>query len=219
MGNQKQHRPAQALPVQATQSDALPKGQEVSLFPTTVWIFPPEPSTLDVTTLGQVSLKLQQEMEHQAIEQRSARHCWRMNSPHLKPVFAKAYEHIQAALSVINSKLELPPGQHQFDSWLNVVKPGGFHVIHNHAPNLLSGVLYLTDCIESTRLMLRDPRPARLCFPSTQTGPCEIPVKSSAGSMVIFPGWLEHWVEQNASDTHVIYIAFNLGDKTNQLQS
>ena len=212
MKNQKRPRPAQSPPLQTRQNKAFPKGQEVSLFPTTVWIFPPDPNAFDIAELERTSLELQQEMEHDAVDKRSARNCWRMNSPHLKPAFAKAYQHIQAALSVVSSKLELNAGLHHFDSWLNVVKPGGFHVIHNHAPNHLSGVLYLNDCLDSTRLMLRDPRPLRLCFPSTQSGPCEIPVKSSAGSMIIFPGWLDHWVEHNNSDTRRAYIAFNLGD-------
>jgi hypothetical protein len=47
----------------------------------------------------------------------------------------------------------------------------------------------------------------------TQIGPTEVPVASVAGSAIIFPGWLEHWVEQNNSDRELAYIAFNLGSE------
>ena len=183
----------------------------ISLFPTEVWIYPPEGQSIDIDRLERISMHLKQRDTEGSSSIHSARHAWRMENPHLDKNFQEAYNHIQEILSITTSRLGMPGGLREFGSWLNIIEPGGYHVIHNHAPHLLSGVLYLSDCVKTARLILRDPRPSRLCFTGTQTGPTEVPVASAAGSAIIFPGWLEHWVEQNNSDRELAYIAFNLG--------
>lgn len=186
-------------------------GKAISVFPTEVWIYPPEGHSIDIERLEEISITLRHNDKSVANGLHSARHAWRMENPHLDKSFKEAYSHIQDILSITTSRLGIPGGLREFGSWLNIIEPGGYHVIHNHAPHLLSGVLYLSDCVETARLVLRDPRPSRLCFTGTQIGPTEVPVASVAGSAIIFPGWLEHWVEENNSDRELAYIAFNLG--------
>ena len=188
-----------------------PKG--VNIFPTEVWIFPPAPTEyLNANELMSLSLALKHTSGTESANPRSARHAWRKDSPHLDEEFGTAFQYIKDILGAVCRKLDLKGGTREFDSWLNVIEPGGYQVSHNHAPNLLSGILFLSDCTNTSRLVLKDPRPARQCFTQTQQGPTEVPVSSSAGSAIIFPGWLEHWVEENNSETQQAYIAFNLGN-------
>jgi hypothetical protein len=188
-----------------------PKG--INIFPTEVWIFPPPTKEkLRVNELLNMSLELKNSKGEQSADPRSARHAWRKESPHLERNFETAFLYINEILSAVCQKLGVKGGTRAFDTWLNIIEPGGYQVSHNHAPNLLSGILLLSDCVKTSRLILRDPRPTRQCFPETQLGPSEIPVASSAGSAIIFPGWLEHWVEENESGSDSVYIAFNLGN-------
>ena len=62
---------------------------------------------------------------------------------------------------------------------------------------------------------LRDPRVASrmLSYPATQATDFtteEVKMKPEEGRMYVFPGWLEHGVEENQSDEDRISIAFNV---------
>ena len=185
----------------------------INLFPTEVWIFPPPPAdSLTTDDLLTLSINLKNNHLLQSANRRLARHCWRKNSPHLDKEFKKAFAYTQDILSAVCRKLKMKGGVREFDSWLNVIEPGGYQAVHSHAPNLLSGILFLSDCSDTSRLILTDPRPGRRHFLETQLGPTEIPVASSAGSAIIFPGWMEHWVEENNSTADKAYIEFNLGN-------
>ena len=208
----RQHRQPEKMNDNDNADFAIKGAKAISLFPTEVWIYPPESHSIDINRLQTASLRIKCSDAREESGLYSARHAWRLENPHLKRDFKDAYRYIQKILSITTTRLGLAGGVREFGSWLNIIEPGGYHVVHNHAPNLLSGVLYLSDCSETARLILRDPRPSRLCFPGTQSGPTEVPVASSAGSAIIFPGWLEHWVEQNSSDHELTYIAFNLGN-------
>ena len=186
--------------------------KEINLFPTSVWIFPPAPKEqLDATSLRKAALDLYKDPTTPVSESRSARHGWRLDSPHELKHFKPAFYYIESLLSQTSKRLGLETGLREFDSWLYVLQPGGYHVVHQHGPNLLAGILYLSDCIDTARLVLKDPRPSRLCTPGSQSGPSEVPVSSAMGSAIVFPGWLEHWVEENESDQPLSYISFNLG--------
>ena len=188
------------------------RAKEINLFPTSVWIFPPaSEEELNTTELLAAALDLYRNPGTATSPTRSARHGWRLSSPHELEPFHSAFTHIEGLLTQTAKRLGLDSGKREFDSWLYILEPGGYHVIHQHAPNLLSGILYLSDCIDTARLILRDPRPARLCTPGSQSGPSEVPVSSAMGSAIVFPGWLEHWVEENESDQPLAYISFNMG--------
>jgi len=213
--NQAKHSVKQEKTADSIDSNKTSGPKGINIFPTEVWIFPPPgEEKLKANELLKLSLELKESNRENSAEPRSARHSWRKDSPHLEPEFETASLYIKQILSAACQKLGLKGGTREFDTWLNIIEPGGYQVSHNHAPNLLSGILFLSDCSETSRLILRDPRPTRQCFPETQQGPCEIPVASSAGSAIIFPGWLEHWVEENRSARDSAYIAFNLGDTT-----
>jgi len=186
--------------------------KEINLFPTQVWIFPPDEEMAEaVKRMERKALELRQSKPELATPTVSGRGIWRMPSPHLAPGFEQATDRIELLLSATCKRLGLPAGRRKFDTWLNVNDPGSYHVQHQHSPNLLSGVLYLSDIQGSGRIIFKDPRAARHCFGETQNGPLEVPVSTTAGGAAIFPSWLEHYVEENQATHPTACIAFNLG--------
>jgi len=187
--------------------------KEINLFPTQIWIFPPaEEMTKDIQNMEQKALELRNSKTELGVPTVSGRGIWRMPSPHLNAEFKNATDRIELLLSATCKRLGLPAGRRKFDTWLNVYDPGSYHIQHQHSPNLLSGVLYLSDIQESGRIIFKDPRPSRQCFKETQGGPIEIPISTTAGGAAVFPSWLEHYVEENHTNRITACIAFNLGE-------
>lgn len=197
--------------------DSANTAKEINLFPTAVWIFPPpSPQRVDLKAAQDEAMRLYTNNTISPSTNKSARHAWRLDSPHERKEFRASFDYIKELLNQAAKRLKLENGPREFDSWLQVLEPGGYHVIHQHSPNILSGILYLSDCSDTAKLVLRDPRPGRHCSPESQAGPSEVPVASSLGSAIIFPGWLEHRVEENESDSYLAYISFNLGRRKAQ---
>lgn len=83
---------------------------------------------------------------------------------------------------------------------------GGFEFPHIEAGGaLLSGLVDLQTPPASGRLVFRDPRPGAAYANASQ----DIPVAAEAGLVLIFPPWLERYVEPHGSDTPRIAISFN----------
>lgn len=101
------------------------------------------------------------------------------------------------------------------DSWIAITPPGGKHVVHNHPNSLLSGVFYfdvpnnssINFYIESQFF-----KNFKFCFDYTKLTThnqqtITVPVQQS--DIVIFPSWVDHSVDINASDKERIIIGFN----------
>jgi uncharacterized protein (TIGR02466 family) len=100
----------------------------------------------------------------------------------------------------------------EIQSWVNLHDRGGFNFLHLHEASLLSGSFYLKVPPGSGDLVFRDPRPGVLhhalkgSFPNAHA---DINLRPSAGLLVLFPCWMEHFVEPHAGDEPRICIAFN----------
>jgi uncharacterized protein (TIGR02466 family) len=95
--------------------------------------------------------------------------------------------------------------------WTVINGPGHFNVPHNHAANLLSGALYITlpSGMKGGAITFMDPRlnlnahetPA---MKALQVRPpwmaTAIDVVPGAGEILIFPSWLNHYVQPFESD-------------------
>jgi len=100
-------------------------------------------------------------------------------------------------------------------SWLNIIKPGGFHHEHRHPNSILSGVFYISTqkgdsiCIIDPNVDMKE----LITFAPKEyniwnSGITHIPV--SPGELIIFPSWLRHMVELNEiATTDRISISFN----------
>jgi uncharacterized protein (TIGR02466 family) len=97
-------------------------------------------------------------------------------------------------------------------SWVNMHDRGGFNFLHMHDNVLLSGCFYIRVPPGSGALVFRDPRPGVLHSSFKGNGPNagkDIRLAPSAGLLVLFPHWLEHFVEPHEHDQPRIAIAFN----------
>ena len=81
----------------------------------------------------------------------------------------------------------------------------------NHVHNgLISGVFYLKVPENSGNLILKDPAVRAHNHPIRNK---DFSVKPEELSLILFPSWLEHYVEPNKSDEQRIAISFNIGEK------
>ena len=99
--------------------------------------------------------------------------------------------------------------------WANVLAKGASHRAHSHPNNFLSGVYYLCAPAGADTINFHDPR--------TQTGIIRPPVteltaentdqvvvRVKNGTLLLFPAYLQHSVDANASDEARISISFNI---------
>jgi uncharacterized protein (TIGR02466 family) len=97
-------------------------------------------------------------------------------------------------------------------SWFNLHDRGGFNFQHMHAGALLSGTFYLQIPRGSGAFVIRDPRPGvanALVKGSGANAYKDVHLTPEPGLLVLFPHWLEHYVEPHDSDTPRVAIAFN----------
>jgi uncharacterized protein (TIGR02466 family) len=99
--------------------------------------------------------------------------------------------------------------------WANVLAPGAVHRAHTHPNNFLSGVYYLRIGTGADTVNFHDPR--------VQTGIIRPPVTEltgentdqvvvnvKGGTLLLFPAYLQHSVDANASTNERVSISFNI---------
>lgn len=104
------------------------------------------------------------------------------------------------------------PMQFSLEGWVNLHDPGGYNMLHLHPNVLMSGTYYLRVPQGSGPITFRDPRPGVIHVPYDGRGVhCKSysSLQPVAGQLVVFPAWLEHQVETNASDSARISIGIN----------
>jgi uncharacterized protein (TIGR02466 family) len=102
-------------------------------------------------------------------------------------------------------------------AWANVARDGAYNAVHNHTPAVYSGVYYASigdPPPEGSRdglIEFVDPRPGPHggALP-THALHAPLVIDPEPGMLVIFPGWLLHYVHPYRGATPRISIAFNL---------
>lgn len=100
----------------------------------------------------------------------------------------------------------------QLQAGVNLTEPGGYNVQHGHENVYLAGCFYLRVPENSGNIVFLDPRPAAkysLGASANEMGSTNVHVFPREGQLLIFPGWLEHRVEENLSDQARISIVIN----------
>lgn len=134
-----------------------------------------------------------------------------LEQPTLAPLRQTVHSACAAALA------EMGRGGQPFvlQSWVNLHDRGGFNFLHMHEASLLSGSFYLKVPAGSGALCFRDPRPGVIhgavkgAFPNAHA---DVNLKPSTGLLVLFPAWMEHYVEPHESDEPRICVAFNANE-------
>lgn len=130
---------------------------------------------------------------------------------HREPLFAPF---VQQLLKISNSEIlsEYAGTPFEIDAlWINVNFPGSCNMAHIH-DHSLSGVYYLsvpTPSTSSGRLVFIDPR-QRVSMSTHRIKSSNYPVVPEVGACIIFPSWLEHYVEPNKTLSPRISISFNI---------
>jgi uncharacterized protein (TIGR02466 family) len=132
-----------------------------------------------------------------------------------RPEFAALQHDIRAAC--VSALAEMGQGGTVFalQSWINMHDRGGFNFLHMHEASLLSGSFYVRVPPGSGQFVFRDPRPGVILGSvkgGVPNGHADIHLTPSDGLLVLFPCWMEHYVEPHDSDEPRITIAFNAVD-------
>lgn len=132
-----------------------------------------------------------------------------------QPVWAPLRQVIHAACVAALGEMGRGGRTFQLQSWVNLHDRAGFNFLHMHEASLLSGSFYLKVPTGSGALCFRDPRPGVLhgiIKGSVANGHADVHLKPSTGLLVLFPCWMEHYVEPHDSDEPRICIAFNANE-------
>ena len=133
-----------------------------------------------------------------------------------QPVFAPLRDAVHGACRAALREMGVADGEFRLQSWINLHDRGGFNFLHVHEGSLLSGSFYLKVPAGSGRFAFRDPRPGVIhgyVKGAVANGYSDIYLTPEAGLLVLFPCWMEHFVEPHDSDEPRITIAFNALEK------
>jgi uncharacterized protein (TIGR02466 family) len=132
------------------------------------------------------------------------------------PEFGALNQAIRAACASALSEMAQDKVAFSLQSWINMHDRGGFNFLHMHEGSLLSGSFYLSVPRGSGQFVFRDPRPGVILGSvkgGVPNGHADIHLTPSDGLLVLFPCWMEHYVEPHDSDEPRITIAFNAVDE------
>jgi uncharacterized protein (TIGR02466 family) len=193
----------------------LPALQSLDLFPTRIWQSP----------LGLLAPHLEQWVKDvlamRAANPRPAgrtnRHGWNSQDMAVleQPGFAVLRDAVSAACASALSEMGQSDRAFHLQSWVNMHDRGGFNFSHMHEGTLLSGSFYVKVPPGSGQFVFRDPRPGVIhgaVKGAVPNGHADVHLTPSAGLLVLFPCWMEHYVEPHDSDQPRITIAFNALD-------
>ena len=123
-------------------------------------------------------------------------------------------EILDAATDIFRRKLYAGNSRARLETmWANVNPTGAYHVPHSHGEALWSGVYWLETPPGSPGITFMDPRAAigqnrpRLRFGPEGDRSTRM---ATAGRMIVFPGWLSHYVEPHTGVHPRISVSFNI---------
>jgi uncharacterized protein (TIGR02466 family) len=129
------------------------------------------------------------------------------------PIFRPLRLECQQAFLKALSDLQAPRDtQFMLQAWINVTHPGGYNVQHGHPRSYLSGAYYLDVPENSGRICFADPRTGAKHSMLKADGLLSsntLRLQPKEGQLLIFPAWLEHYVELNESSLQRTSIAMN----------
>jgi len=210
--------PGQPSSKETAAPTVVPELQSYDLFPTRIWqahldAFDPflERWVKDVLAMRAASPKP---------AGRTVRQGWNSEDMRVleQPGFAPLRDAIRTACATALG--EMGQGQRAFylQSWINLHDRGGFNFSHMHEGSLLSGSFYLHVPPGSGDFVFRDPRPGVIHHSvkgPVPNGHADIRLTPSDGLLVLFPCWMEHYVELHDSDEPRITVAFNANKPDN----
>ncbi|MGH8216612.1 MAG: TIGR02466 family protein, partial [Rhodanobacteraceae bacterium] len=191
---------------------AAPALQSFDLFPTRIW--QAQPPALRGLLGDWVAAVTRMRAISPEPAGRTNRNGWNSRDMAVleQPVFAPLRDAVRAGCASALREMGISSTRFALQSWVNLHDRGGFNFLHVHEGCLLSGSFYLQVPPGSGPFVFRDPRPGVVhgyVKGAVPNGYSDIRLAPEAGLLVLFPSWMEHFVEPHASDEPRIAIAFN----------
>ena len=175
-----------------------------------------EDLSLDLKTIKDYCLKLKSDSAGRKI---SNIHGWQSEDlqgeiPELNDLFLEMDKH----LNIVAANIPVKKGKRLslLNSWININDtPGCYNKPHSHPGSMLSGVFY-TDDFDDSNITFINPSPAHAhVFDGSNINDTNeftsgfYYIKPRSNRMIIFPSYLQHYVEPSNSSKSRITIAFN----------
>ena len=186
--------------------------QEI-LWPTPYWY-----TIIDEFTKHETRVTFNEDMESWVSGQieeketvvKSNRGGWQSDLQKPDGVFEPLVKEIQAVCKNINlgiKEIMVP------QLWVNVNKKGDWNTIHQHGPYHLSGTYYVKVPKDCGKLVFRDPRPGAIgntFFQYKFTNGEFMKINLADGLLILWPSFLDHFVEPSQTDKERISISFDV---------
>lgn len=191
---------------------SVPALRSFDLFPTRIW--QASLATLTPHLQPWIAAALTQRAAHPHPAGRTNRQGWNSEDMAVlgQPMFTPLEQAVRAGCASALNEMGVRGVAFQLQSWINLHDRGGFNFLHVHEGCLLSGCFYLGVPEGSGKLVFRDPRPGVIhgyVKGAVPNGYSDIQLAPEPGLLVLFPSWMEHFVEPHASDEPRISISFN----------
>jgi uncharacterized protein (TIGR02466 family) len=204
--------PGQTAFSMTSDTSAVPTLESFDLFPTRIW--QTRLSSLLPRMDAWVNAVLAMRKASPEPAGRTNRQGWNSQDMRVleQPVFAPLNDAIRQCCAGALGEMGVTDDGFRLQSWVNLHDRGGFNFLHVHEGSLLSGSFYLKVPHGSGRFVFRDPRPGVIhgyVKGAVPNGYADIHLTPSEGLLVLFPCWMEHFVEPHDNDEPRITIAFN----------
>lgn len=195
-------------------SDKFASSDVVSIFPTLVW---------KLALGGDVCASLNTEILGVIADLRGTGlplapgESWQSpHGLHHRPRLGSLFDAVHAAVHGVLAFLRIgADGLVITGSWATVNAPGAVHPMHTHPNNYLSSVYSVQIDAGADTINFHDPRPQMAIMRPRVTALTSaytdrVVVRVRAGALLLFPSWLAHSVDANASSRERVSVSFNL---------
>ena len=195
-------------------SDKFASSDVVSIFPTLVW---------KLALGGDVCASLNTEILGVIADLRGTGlplapgESWQSpHGLHHRPRLGSLFDAVHAAVHGVLAFLRIgADGLVITGSWATVNAPGAVHPMHTHPNNYLSSVYSVQIDAGADTINFHDPRPQTAIMRPRVTALTSaytdrVVVRVRAGALLLFPSWLAHSVDANASSRECVSVSFNL---------